>query len=137
MQINFNYCIFPALTTTGTENMSAIADITDIEKWTVRNSLDERLGKDEVDLHIINVEASLDPADRELTECPAQYWERGKSHFVIINNAGNSCRTQFYYGNREQFGTGVHKYQDLGDGVPSLLHLQADHELTQAEQINS
>ena len=117
--------------------MSAIADITETEKWTVRNSLDERWGKDKVELHIVDVEARLDPADRELTECPALYWEQEDCHFVIIKTGDKHYRTQFYYGNREQFGTGIHEYEDLGDCVLSLLRLQADHELSQSEATDS
>lgn len=112
--------------------MSAIADITDTEKWTVRSSLDERRGKDKVDLHIVDIEARLDPADRELTECPALYWEQEDCHFVIIKTGEGRYRSQFYYANREQFGTGVHKYEDPGDCVQNLLRLQADHELSQS-----
>jgi hypothetical protein len=57
--------------------MSEIQDITDTEKWTVRNTIDERWGKDKVDLQIVDVDVRLSPVDRELTECPAFYWEQG------------------------------------------------------------
>ncbi len=114
--------------------MSSIPDITETEKWTVQGALDERWGKDQVELHIVDVEARLDPADRELTECPALFWERNDCHFVIIKTAENSYRTQFYYANREQFGTGIAEYNDMGDCVLSLLRLQADHELSKSNQ---
>lgn len=113
--------------------MSKIPDITDTEQWTVQSSLNERWSKDKVDLQVVDVEARLDPSDRELTDCPALYWEQADCHFIIIKTAEKHYRTQFYYGNREQFGTGIHEYEDLGECVISLLRLQADHELTQAE----
>lgn len=42
----------------------------------------------------------------------------------------SSYRTQFYYGNREQYGTGMHEYDDLAECTVLLLRLQADHEST-------
>jgi len=115
--------------------MSAIPDITDTEKHTVRQVLNERWGKDKVDMHLVDVEARLSPADRELTECPALYWEQGDCHFVLIKTDDSRYRTQFFYGNREQFGTGIHEYDNIGDCALSLLRLQADHESTRlAEQ---
>jgi len=114
--------------------MSTIPDISDTEKWSVRSTLDERWGKDKVELHIVDVEARLSPADRELTECPALYWEQGECHFVIIKTDQSRYRTQFYYGNREQFGTSIPEYDNLSECVLSLLRLQADHELKRAQE---
>ena len=110
--------------------MSNIPDITETEQWTIQTSLDERWGKNIITLELVDVEARLDPSDRELTECPAVYWQQGDCHFVIMKTAENSYRTQFYYGNREQFGTGIKEYNDLADCVVSLLRLQADYEST-------
>jgi hypothetical protein len=112
--------------------MSNIPDITETEQWTIQTSLDERWGKDVVIPEIVDVEARLDPSDRELTECPAVYWQQGDCHFVIMKTDDHSYRTQFYYGNREQFGTGIREYQDLADCVVSLLRLQADYESTRS-----
>lgn len=117
--------------------MSTIPDINDTEKRIIRSCLDERWGKDSVDFQVVDVEARLDPSDRELTECPAVYWEQGKCHFVIIKTADNHYRTQFYYGNREQYGTGIHEYNDLGDCVLSLLRLQADHERDRQQELTA
>lgn len=114
--------------------MSKIPDITDTEKWAVRSTLDERWGKDKVDLQVVDVEARLSKADRELTECPALYWEQSECHFVIIKTADSAYRTQFFYRNREQFGTGIPEYDNIGDCALSLLRLQADHELKRAQE---
>ncbi len=110
--------------------MSNIPDITETEQWTIQTSLDERWGKDVIALELVDVEARLDPSDRELTECPAVYWQHGDCHFVIMKTDDQTYRTQFYYGNREQFGTGIKEYEDLADCVVSLLRLQADYEST-------
>ena len=112
--------------------MSDIPDISDTEHWTIKTSLDERWGKDVITPELVDVEARLDPSDRELTECPAVFWHYKDCHFIIMKTGGNSYRTQFYYGNREQFGTGKREYEDLADCVVSLLRLQADHESTRS-----
>jgi hypothetical protein len=112
--------------------MSDIPDITDTEHWTIKTSLDERWGKDVIAAELVDVEARLDPSDRELTDCPAVYWQQGGCHFVIMKTGELAYRTQFYYGNREQFGTGIREYEDLTDCVVSLLQLQADHESTRS-----
>lgn len=112
--------------------MSAIADITDTEKWTVRSSLAERWGNDAVNPQIVDAEARLNPDDRELADCPALYWEHNGCHFGILKTGQRRYRTPFYYANREQFGTSVHEYEDLGDCVLNLLRLQADHERSQS-----
>jgi hypothetical protein len=117
--------------------MNTIPDISDTEKWSVRSTLNERWGKDRVELHVVDVEARLSPDDRELTECPALYWEQKKCHFVIIKTDINRYRTQFYYGNREQFGTSIPEYDNLAECALSLLRLQADHALTLAEKQDS
>jgi hypothetical protein len=56
---------------------------------------------------------------------------------VIIKTDQNRYRTQFYYGNREQYGTGIEEYSDLGDCVLSLLRLQSDHERIRNEEAES
>ena len=61
---------------------------------------------------------------------PAVFWQQGDCHFVIMKTGESSYRTQFYYGNREQYGTGIHEYDDLAECTVSLLRLQADHEST-------
>lgn len=109
-----------------------IPDITKIEQWTLRSCLDERWGKDKIDFSLVDIEARLDPSDRELTECPAFYWEHNDCHFAILKTGDKAFRCQFFYGNREQFGTGVHEYEDLGDCAIELLRLQADHESTRS-----
>jgi hypothetical protein len=114
--------------------MSSIPDITDTEQWAVQNTLDKRWGKHKITLHIVDVEARLSRADRELTECPAFFREQGKCHFVIIKTDESRYRNQFYYGNREQFGTSIPEYNNLAECALSLLRLQADNELSLARK---
>ena len=113
--------------------MSKIPDITDAEQWTVQRAVDERWGKGTVELQLADVEARLDKGDHELTDCPAIYWEQGECHFVILKTTEKHYRTLFYYGNREQFGTSIPEYDELGDCDLSLLSLQSDHERNRAE----
>lgn len=112
--------------------MSNIPNITETELWTIKSSLDERWGKDAITPEQVDVEARLDPSDRELTDCPAVYWQQDDCHFVIMKTADQAYRTQFYYGNREQFGTGIREYDDIAECVISLLRLQADYESTRS-----
>jgi len=37
-------------------------------------------------------------------------------------------RCQFFYRGYQQYGTGVHEYDDLSECMVSLLQAQADHE---------
>ncbi len=112
--------------------MINIPEITDSEQWAVQSTLDERWEKNLVKLELVDIEARLDPSDRELTDCPAFFWQSGDCHFVIMKVAESCYRTQFFYGNREQYGTGKHEYDDLSECVVSLLRLQADHESTRS-----
>ena len=112
--------------------MNDIPDITKTEQWAIKTSLDERWGSNAIAFELVDVEARLDPSDRELTECPAVYWQHGDCHFVIMKTGDSTYRTQFYYGNREQFGTGILEYDDITECVISLLRLQADHESTRS-----
>jgi len=112
--------------------MSDIPEINETELWTIKTSLAERWGKDAITTELVDVEVRLDPSDRELTDCPAIFWQHLDCHFVIMKTGDQTYRTQFYYGNREQYGTGIHEYGDIGDCVVSLLRLQADHESTRS-----
>lgn len=106
--------------------MSSIPDITETEEWVVRTTLKERYGQD-VALQFADAEIRLNPADRELTPCPVFVWESEACHFVIFKTDERRYRCQFYYRGYQQYGTGVHEYDDLTECTVSLLQAQADH----------
>ena len=98
--------------------MSSILDITETEEWIVRSTLKERYGQD-MDLQFADAEIRLNPADRELTSCPVFLWES--------DTCQRRYRCQFFYRGYQQYGTGVHEYDDLTECTVSLLQTQADH----------
>lgn len=108
--------------------MAKVPDLTDLEKHIIQQTIDERWGKGKVTAEEVEVEIRLSPADRELTDCPAMYWEHGGCNFVIAKSGESSYRSQFFYSVKDRFSTGVEEYTDLGDCVLYLLRLQADHE---------
>ena len=106
----------------------AIPDLTDLEKSIIQQSINERWGKGSVVAEEVDVELRLFKGDREVTPCPALYWEHEGCTFLIAKTGENRYRSQFFYGRKEQFNTGVEEYTDLVDCALELLRLQADHE---------
>jgi len=108
--------------------MSKIPDFTDEEFKVVTDTLMERYGKP-ADLQRADIELRIYPDDRELTECPAIYWENADCHFILAKAGKAQFFSQFFYGPREQFGTGKQFYDDVFDCLVTTLRVQADHEL--------
>jgi len=107
--------------------MSAIPDIGQSELWIVETTLTQRYGE-KIDLQVVDTEVRLSVADRELSPCPAFYWEYGKCHFLICKVGENCYRSQFFFRIHQQFGTDVEIYEDLTECVVTLLQAQADHQ---------
>lgn len=106
--------------------MSSIPDFTEVEIKTVKDTLKERFNE-EIEPGIVDVDLRIYPDDRELTECPALYWEHAECHFILAKTGDSEFFSQFFYGNREQFGTGRDRYDDLYNCIVTLLQVQADH----------
>ncbi len=70
--------------------------------------------------------ASIRPTASSAT-CPVFVWESDDCHFVIFKTGERLYRCQFFYRAHQQFGTGVHEYDDLTECTVSLLQTQADH----------
>lgn len=104
-----------------------IPDFTDTELWTIRQTLKERYGED-VETQLGDAEIRLYPEDRALTVAPVLVWSERKANFVIFKTAPSRYRAQFFYRGFQQYGTGKHEYDDLGDCVTTLLQVQSDHE---------
>lgn len=107
--------------------MSNIPDFNDAELDVIKQTLQERFKKD-VETKLADIELRLDPGDRELTECPAIFWEYGDCNFIIAKTGNSQFYSQFYYGS-DHFGTGIKFYDDIVDCVVTLLQVQSDHEL--------
>ena len=108
--------------------MSTIPDFTPEETKVVNDTLQERYGQP-IEVQLVDVELRLSPDDSQVTDCPAIYWENGACHFVLAKTGDSMFHSQFFYGNREQFGTGRHQYDDILDCLVTTLRVQADNEL--------
>ena len=107
--------------------MPEIPDITDSEHWIIETTLQERYGEP-VETQLADAEIRLMPSDRELSSCPVVYWQKADCHFVIFKTGDRRYRCQFFYRGYQQYGPGVHEYDDLSECIVSLLQAQADHE---------
>jgi hypothetical protein len=97
--------------------MHEVPDISDNETWIIRTTLQERY-KEEVELQMADAEIRLQPSDKNLTPCPAWYWQVENCHFIIFKTGTRKYRSQFFY----------RAYQQYTECVVSLLQAQADHE---------
>ena len=108
--------------------MSSIPDITNSEQWAVNTTLRERWPNLNIELQLADVEIKMYPDDREVTLCPAIFWEVKETSFVIIKTGDRNYRCQFYYRGYQQYGTGKREFDDIADCVTTLLQVHADKE---------
>jgi hypothetical protein len=110
-----------------TSFMPDIPDITDSEHWVIETTLTERYGH-KVETQIADAEIRLMASDHELSSCPVIYWAEGGCNFIIFKTGSRKYRCQFFYRGYQQYGTGVHEYDDLTECIVSLLQAQADYD---------
>jgi hypothetical protein len=106
---------------------TAIPDFTEAEQQLVAAQLLHRYGQP-VPLQLADSELQLNPITLDLTLCPTLYWNERGAHFVVCKVADGRYRSQFFYSETEQYGTGKDEYHDLRECVVTLLQVQADHE---------
>ena len=104
-----------------------VPDFTEAEQKVVSAELFQRYGKP-VALQLADSELQLDPASTELTLYPTLYWTERGAQFVICKIGEGRFRSQFFYSDADQYGTGKEEYQGLHTCVVTLLQVQADHE---------
>ena len=107
--------------------MSEIPDFNDDELNVVKETVKERYGE-AINIELADTELRLDPSARQLTTCPAVYWEARDCHFVICKLGEQRYHNQFFYRGYDQYGTGIREYDDIFTCVTTLLQIQADHE---------
>ena len=107
--------------------MSQIPDLTDTEMWIIQSAVNERY-RSEVPLHLADAEVQLDENNRDLTSCPAVFWDRGETSFVVLKVGENRFRCQFFGRDLEMYAPGKSEYDELAECVVTLLQAQADHE---------
>ena len=110
------------------EANNKIKDFSDTDVWTVQQTLDERWTQCKTEIQKAELEVRLHRGDRELSICPALYWEYDSSHFVIFKIADSTYKAQFYYKGRDQYGTEVSSFDNILDCVVTLLQVHADLE---------
>jgi len=103
-------------------------DFTDAEQWAVSTTLKERWPNQDIDLQLADVEIKIFPHERELTTCPALFWQVGETSFIIIKVGDRAYRSQFYYRGYQQYGTGKSEFDDIADCTTTLLQVHADKE---------
>ena len=114
--------------------MSSVPDFTEAEQWAVETTLKERWPEKDLEIQLADVEIKMYPQDRELTVCPAVFWEVGSTSFVIIKVAEKTYRSQFYYRGFQQYGTGKTEYDDITDCIVTMLQVHADKETKDREE---
>ncbi len=114
--------------------MSTIKDFSDAEQWVVSTTLKERWPKQDVELQLADVEIKMFQHERELTVCPAIFWQVGETNFIIIKVGDRAYRSQFYYKGFQQYGTGKSEFDDLADCTTTLLQVHADKEKELAQE---
>jgi hypothetical protein len=107
--------------------MTTLFDFTGAEQQLVATLLRQRYGKD-VPFELADSELQLDPGSHDLTLCPTFYWAARGAHFVVCKVADGRYRSQFFYSEADQYGTGKDEYDDLNACVLTLLQVQSDHE---------
>ncbi len=114
--------------------MSQVPDFTEAEQWSVATTLKERWPDQPPEVQLADVEIRMHPQDRELTVCPAIFWEFGTTSFVIIKVGEKAYRSQFYYRGFQQYGTGKTEFDDIADCVVTTLQVHADKEAKDREE---
>jgi len=114
--------------------MSSVPDFTEAEQWATETTLKERWPEHNPEIQLADVEIKMYPQDRELTVCPAMFWEVGPASFVVIKVAEKTYRSQFYYRGFQQYGTGKTDYDDITDCIVTTLQVHADKEAIDREE---
>ena len=112
-----------------------IPDFTEVELKLVAVALKERYGQPP-EVQEVDTEIRLHPADRELTVCPALYWEDAdRCRFVLSKTSGDTFRSMFFWSVKDRFATGKEEYDNLGDCVVTTLKKQEEAAKRRAEEL--
>ena len=114
--------------------MTAIPDFTEVEMRLADAALRERYGH-AVEVQEVETEIRLMPADRELTVCPALYWEdEERCRFVVSKTGLDKFRSMFFWSVKDRFSTGKEEYDNLGDCLVTTLKMQEDAARKRAQE---
>jgi hypothetical protein len=117
--------------------MTAIPDFTEVEMKLVDVALRERYGH-VIEVQEVETEIRLMPADRELTVCPAIYWEdQERCRFVVSKTGVDKFRSMFFWSVKDRFSTGKEEYDNLGDCLVTTLKMQEAAALRRAAEVRA
>jgi hypothetical protein len=106
--------------------MIDIPYFTEVELKLVDVVLRERYGHS-IEVEGVETEIRLMPSDRELTLCPAIYWEDAeRCRFVVSKTGVDKFRSMFFWSVKDRFSTGKEEYDNLGDCLVMTLKLQEE-----------
>ncbi len=105
--------------------MSEASAFSDADWHLVQAALHERFGR-QVNVDEVETELRLNPADRELTVCPALYWKEDGCNFVVSKTGDNQFRSMFFWSVKDRFSTGKEEYDNLGDCLVTTLKMQEE-----------
>ena len=105
--------------------MSEASAFSDADWHLVQSALRERFGR-QVNVEEVETEIRLNPADRELTVCPALYWKEDGCNFVVSKTGDNQFRSMFFWSVKDRFSTGKEEYDNLGDCLVTTLKMQEE-----------
>ena len=105
--------------------MSEASAFSDADWHLVQAALRERFGR-QVNVEEVETEIRLNPADRELTVCPALYWKEDGCNFVVAKTGDNQFRSMFFWSVKDRFSTGKEEYDNLGDCLVTTLKMQEE-----------
>lgn len=115
--------------------MTAIPAFTEAELRLVDAALRERYGRT-VAVEEVETEIRLSLADRELTVCPAVYWEdEERCRFVVSKTAVDKFRSMFFWSVKDRFATGREEYDNLGDCLVTTLKMQEEAARRRAQEV--
>ncbi len=101
-------------------------DFTKQELNAVQESLFRRY-KDEIELHLADVEVQPDKNSAQIVEQPAIFWNALGCNFVVFKKDHNRFEGLFFYDPHEQYSLSQSEYSDVVNCVSALLRDEADH----------
>ena len=107
---------------------ATIPDFSEDEVALIEAQVARRYGEVEVPLVLADVELLLDGQGSPPVTCPAVFWQVGECSFVVQKLGEGRFRSQFFYPDLLQYGTGIEEHADLAECTMTLLQIQADHQ---------
>lgn len=106
---------------------ATVPDFSEDEVALIRAQVARRWSEAEVRLELADVEVLLHGREGASFTCPAVFWRMGECSFVVQKLGEGRFRSQFFYPDLIQYGTGTGEHADLAECTMTLLQIQADH----------